>query len=93
MGFIPFRKFTIQTAHAHTQAVFRAAGDVILSVTYGISPASEEDVFVRLAEKAVGALATAALGGYLGGSSSLRTKIIVLTPEWIHFEQSTCTHR
>ncbi|KAJ7825078.1 cytochrome P450 [Mycena leptocephala] len=42
-----------------------AAGDVILSVTYGISPASEEDVFVRLAEKAVGALATAALGGYL----------------------------
>ncbi|KAJ6578488.1 cytochrome P450 [Mycena capillaripes] len=42
-----------------------AAGDVILSVTYGISPASEEDVFVRLAEKAVGALASAALGGYL----------------------------
>ncbi|KAJ7241848.1 cytochrome P450 [Mycena rebaudengoi] len=42
-----------------------AAGDVILSVTYGISPASGEDVFVRLAEKAVGALATAALGGYL----------------------------
>ncbi|KAJ7930344.1 cytochrome P450 [Mycena leptocephala] len=42
-----------------------AAGDMILSVTYGILPASEEDVFVRLAEKAVGALATAALGGYL----------------------------
>ncbi|KAF8168806.1 cytochrome P450 [Mycena galopus ATCC 62051] len=41
------------------------AGDVILSVTYGISPASEKDAFIQLAENTVGAIAEVAMGGYI----------------------------
>jgi hypothetical protein len=69
-------------------------GDVILSVTYGISPASERDAFIQLAEDAVGAIAEVALGGYIG-QSILRFwphDMLILTT-WIHFKKLTYTHR
>ena len=40
--------------------------DVILSVTYGITPKSEDDYFVQLAESLVGALTEVARAPYLG---------------------------
>jgi len=40
-------------------------GDTILSVTYGISPKSEDDYFIRLAESLVGALTEVSRAPYL----------------------------
>jgi cytochrome P450 len=40
-------------------------GDTILSVTYGISPKSEDDYFIQLAESLVGALSEVARAPYL----------------------------
>ncbi|TFY81394.1 hypothetical protein EWM64_g2621 [Hericium alpestre] len=40
-------------------------GDMILSATYGITPKSEDDYFIKLAEGLVGALAVVAGGGFL----------------------------
>ncbi|KAA1470701.1 cytochrome P450 [Dentipellis sp. KUC8613] len=40
-------------------------GDMILSATYGITPKSENDDFIKLAESLVGAMAVVAGGGFL----------------------------
>ncbi|TDL26777.1 PAH-inducible cytochrome P450 monooxygenase PC-PAH 3 [Rickenella mellea] len=40
-------------------------GDMILSATYGITPKSEDDYFIQLAESLVGAMAAVAAGGFL----------------------------
>ncbi|KAJ6535984.1 cytochrome P450 [Mycena vulgaris] len=57
------------------------AGDVILSVTYGISPASEKDEFIQLAENTVGAIAEVAMGGYIVDLYPIMRKI----PAWMPF--------
>ncbi|THH15927.1 hypothetical protein EW146_g4637 [Bondarzewia mesenterica] len=53
-------------------------GDMILSATYGITPKSEDDYFIRLAESLVGAMAVVAGGGFLVDMVPL----LRLVPKW-----------
>lgn len=53
-------------------------GDMILSATYGITPKSEEDYFIRLAESLVGAMAVVAGGAFIVDM----VPVLRLLPKW-----------